>query len=479
MKFKVTKIAAAVAAGLGVSVAGMNAAQADSVFFPYLIASPAVTTILSVMDEGNAGGADMHYRYYYKKDLGDAERNRLSFCREANYPNASSNNDIVTFDIANVFGDGDGVLFEPTTNRYDDFAIFREAALEGGQAIRANAVIDNDINASETDDTVQFGRNVTGEAFIIEFANGAVWGYQAYNAAEIYAANVPPAGAPPVEPFVVNSYDFSDRSEVDGEVLVQPAAGLTQAEQIEKYRVPIAVMPLSEVTTRLFVTPVQNVKPFQTPIEKNLYAAGVRLEVNDNTTLQQVMFDRDENPVSGRVTKNVVCVGAVDVPEMVSEAIRSRVVNGGWTNVGITLGTVGATLDSDTGAASTAAVNVNQATVMKLEYGITADGTLGGKPYGAGAFNNGFWLRKGIRESVVRDALLVAPGSPTAWPALPVFDLTGRGVPEVNSSFPVLDATKMPVDSEGQVIPPAPNATASQAYANGLVAPLRSVSVKQ
>jgi hypothetical protein len=471
MKFKVTKIAAAVAAGLGVSMVGMNAAQADSVFFPYLIASPAVTTILSVIDEGNAKNTDMHYRYYYKKDLGDAEKNRISHCLEANYPSGSSANDIVTFDIANVFGDTKSVLFEPTTaGRYDDFAIFREAALAGGKAIRANAVFDNDID-------VQFGRNVSGEAFIIEFANGAVWGYQAYNAAEIYAIDPPSGSSTTSVPYVVNPYDFSDRSEADGEVLVQPAAGLTKAQQIEKYRVPIAVMPIAEVTTRLFVTPVATVTPFQTPIERNIYAVGVRLEVNDNSTLQQVMFDRDENPISGRVTKNIVCVGAVDVPEMISEAILSRVANGGWTNVGVTLGAVGLTLDPNTGANSVAAANVNQATVMKLEFGLTADGKLGGVDVGAGSYNNGFWLRKGIRESLPRDVTF------GGWPVLPVFDLTGletgnnTGIQEINSPFPVIDAAA--AAKAGLPLIPSAGDNATTYVAAGAAANVKEVSTKQ
>ena len=37
MKFKATKIATAVAAGLGMSVGGMNAANADSVLFPHIV----------------------------------------------------------------------------------------------------------------------------------------------------------------------------------------------------------------------------------------------------------------------------------------------------------------------------------------------------------------------------------------------------------------------------------------------------------
>ncbi|MFZ4790210.1 MAG: hypothetical protein ACOYMW_04845 [Candidatus Competibacteraceae bacterium] len=416
MSFKVNKIAAAVAVSLGTSVVGMNVAQADAVFFPYLIASPAVTTILSLIDEGSAN-AQVHYRYYYKRDAGSAEANRLSGCTEADYPNNSSPNDIVTFDISNVFGaDRNGVLFEGTTGGpYDDFAIFRN------QTIRANAVVDNDFAG------FTFGRNVNGEAFIIEFASGSVWGYSAYNAAEILtytAAGTFGAGRVVVNP--VNEFDFSDRAEVNGEVLVEPPTFESRANIIERYRVPIAIMPFAQVTTRLFVTPINPNTPFQVPVERNLYTAGIRLEVNDNTTLQQVMFDRDEQPVSGRVTKNIVCVGAVDVPEMINEAIRSRVANGGWSNVGIVRGGL-----------PSPSINVNQAIVLKLEYGVAVppatQAALDGVLVGSGSYNNGYWLRKGIRESVPRNLI---PGT-GGYPVLPVFQMPDAAQ-DVNAPYPTI-----------------------------------------
>jgi len=403
MKFKVSKIAAAVAVGLGTSVVGMNVAQADSVFFPYLIASPTVTTILSVVDEGSAVANTLHYRYYYKGDAGSAAANRLSGCTEANYGNWSSVNDIVTFDISNHFGAANGVLFETTaaTARYSDFAIFRN------RTVRANAIVDNNSQFA-------FGRNVNGEAFIIEFNNGSVWGYPAYNAAEILTFT------PPSTVAVANEYDFSDRVEMNGEVLTQPVpANLAQAAALERYRVPITIMPFAEVTTRLFVTPVNPNPPFQVPIERNVYAANIRLEVNDNTSLQQVMFDRDEQPVSGRVTQPIVCVGAADVPGLINEAIRSRVANGGWSYVGIQQGSV------------VGAFNVNQAIVLKLEFNDKAPATLNGQPAGSGSYNNGFWLHKGIRESVPRNFVLAG------YPVLPVVQLP-EAAQEYNAPYMVI-----------------------------------------
>jgi len=417
MKFKVSKVAAAVAVGLGTSVIGVNVAQADSAFFPYLIASPAVTTILSVVDEGSAVANTMHYRYYYKKDAGSTVTNRISGCTEANYSNWSSQNDVVSFDISNHFGAGNGVLFEGTTPtaRYSDFALFRD------QTVRANAIVDNNAQAA-------FGRTVNGEAFIIEFDKGSVWGYPAYNAAKILTFT------PPKTVAVANEYDFSDRAEVNGEVLVQPVpATLTAAAALERFRVPITIMPFAEVTTRLFVAPVNPNPPFQVPVERNIYTTNIRLEVNDNTTLQQVMFDRDEQPVSGRVTQPITCVGAVDIPDLINEAIRSRVANGGWAYVGIQQGTLTSVpVITDTGTVNTAPVNVNQAIVLKLEFNDKTPALLNGQDAGGGSYNNGFWLRKGFRESVPRDFAL------TGYPVLPVFQMPDE-IQESNSPYMVIN----------------------------------------
>ena len=100
MKFKLNKIAAAMAVGLGTSVVGMNVAQADEILFPYVVASDTVTTILSVINDDDFTVPSLHYRYYYQTNNGAP-------CAEANYKQPTSKNDVVTFDIGGVFGDSD------------------------------------------------------------------------------------------------------------------------------------------------------------------------------------------------------------------------------------------------------------------------------------------------------------------------------------------------------------------------------------
>jgi len=379
MKFKVNKIAAAVAVSLGTSVVGMNAAQADEILFPNLVASSSVTSILSVINDDDYTVPDLHYRYYYQASNGTP-------CAEANYKQPTSKNDVVTFDVGGVFGDSKGVLFEPasTKAKYDkSFAIFKNV-----KPVRAFAIVDNN-------DAFFAGQGIEGEAFLIEFTQGSVWGYQAYNAADIVGwqnGNV----------VVANPYDFSDRVENNGEVLVPTPAG----GDPDNYGVPIAVMPWSgNVQTALFITPVA------TNQLNGSLKATVGLAVNDpSNPAPDVMYDRDENPYSGAKLATVTCVGRVNVPSLVSTATQQFLENtGGWSNVVVTSG---------------------QAVVMKLEYNDTAPAELDGKSTGSGSWNNGYWLRKGIRESVARTGA-------GAVKSMPIF-----AVPKdqsLNSPYPLVD----------------------------------------
>lgn len=394
MKFKVNKIAAAVAVSLGTSVVGMNVAQADEVLFPNIGMSPTVTTILSVINDDDASVQSLHYRYYYK--LASAPLSGPgSACQEADYKQNTSANDIVTFDVSGQYGDAKGVLFEPvTSSRYNkSFAIFKNQP-----PTRAFGIVDNN-------DRFVAGVNVSGEAYIIEFVNGSVWGYQAYNAAEI-------AGWNGTNVVVGNAYDFSDRVENNGEVLVPVRAG----NDPDNFWVPIAIMPWGKtIQTALFVTPIATTAPYQL---SGTTTATIAIAVNDpaNPSLD-VMYDRDENPFSGALAATVTCIGRVNVPSLISTATQQFVKDsGGWSNVGILAG---------------------QAVVMKLEYNDTAPADLDGKPTGSGSWNNGFWLRQGIRESVARELVTVGTGSARA---LAVYDIPQDA--QLNGPYPLIDIRK-------------------------------------
>jgi len=263
-----------------------------------------------------------------------------------------------------------------------------------------------------------FEGSLFGEIMLVDFAGGAVWGYSAYNA----APNTNLAGA-------LLRYDFSDRNETAGEVVAgDPSMGADNLRSAGGLSSPVttSVLPIASsstngyITTRFFVTPIaHNVVFDQDPtaavsLSSQGYAPNVgQLQPNLTTRLwlsavytntpNDVMYDRDENPVSGQTPVTVTCVGAVDVQNLLSAgALREIGDFGGWTDVQVqapgslaTITTVG-TAPALTNVA-TRTLNSNQAVVTKLEYNPT--GNFDTVKFGS-AFNNAIWLRYGNRESV-------------------------------------------------------------------------------
>jgi hypothetical protein len=191
--------------------------------------------------------------------------------------------------------------------------------------------------------------------------------------------------------------------------------------------VPIAILPLAETTTRLFVTPISAVAP---SFQRIPSSATIQLVADDpGNPERNVIYDRDENPFSGTLPKPITCVGAVDVDDMISTAVKQFLGAGGWSNVAVTAG---------------------QAVVIKLEFNEEA-AVINGTDV-TGWINNAVWLRKGIRESMARTA---TPG--IASPMLPVYEIPDTQ--EVNSPFPLIDAAK--AAAAGLPVLPAQGATAA------------------
>jgi hypothetical protein len=453
MKFKVTKIAAAVAAGLGVSMVGMNAAQADTILFPHFVMSPTVTTILSVMngDYTKFTGDELHYRYYFKDVSAAASSTppNARQCEEYDIWNPTSPNDIVTFDISAHFDvDDQGVLFEPASANaknvtyVDDFA--QLGRTQPVSPTRGYLLVDN-----TTRDGLILNPEVqlSGEAIVIEFTTGSAWGYNAFNPSEIWGFT-PGIGAAPGTLNLLNPNDFSDRVEVNGEVLIAPRtttfAGLppvpTIAEQQANFWVPVSITPWDEIDSALLVTAVST----------NM---GTRESYNGSTALQLragpqgadgIMFNRDERAYSGPGGAGVTCVGRIEFADLVGLTVQQATPQGGWTNLVISSG---------------------QAIVFKAEINTSL-------PVDTGTFNNIYQLRKGIRESLGR------PLATAGWNYLPVFNIPGidnnapfapwngaTSVPLAGTSNgnPVVNTAvtyNQPTDAQGK---PNPNTYASSA----------------
>lgn len=353
--FAKSTLVSAVAAALGVTAVGIQTAQADSVFFPYVGVGETVTTVITTINTSTRNryneqigkqGPYLHYRLFFK--AGDAAR--TAACTEVDEFHPTSKFDIQTFDLSGHFGaDTQAVLFNDPSQNNQYVADGRTFAMgspdtTGTNSIRGYLLIDNG-------DTV--GGTLAGEAFAFEFANGAVWGYQA--------------------------------KQKDG--FINPTTGEGRGGD---YRLAasmpadVSIQPFDETATAFFVTPVS---AFQAAPLNN-YVARVGF--------QQTYYDRDERPFSSGKYVDITCVGRVETAELLSDA-GARIPDGGWASIynyrlkGGTKATWAAGVPDDdaTSLVNTTGYAWPGAVVIKLEYNIAA--TFNGEAVD-GVFNNGYIL---------------------------------------------------------------------------------------
>ncbi len=342
------KLAVAVAVALSGSLGAISIAQAgpispSSLFFPHVVGSQTVASIVTVINTaGNRvaqfTNGNLHLTLW-SKDAG----NNTAVCQDNNQWVTTSFNDITTFDVYGEFGqDSKGILFETrvTTNRVDH-SNDPSWSLGANEILpqRGFLLVDNEDNSSITDEGT-----LRGEAFIFEFAAGATWGYQAANRIN----DIPATG-----------YDYSGAASADNSA--------------------IGIMPYDEFDTALMVTPVApTLSPDRTQNRGDL-TTSIRLSQKPYGV--RGFFDRDENPFSRTSSTTVTCVGRVNVESLLfgANGATGQFLDGGWT-----------TLEIDslfkttiTGVAQTD--SSSNAVVFKLEYNISD--TLNGEPVN-GVFNN-------------------------------------------------------------------------------------------
>jgi len=348
----------AVSMALGAMGAVSTVAQADTVFFPHVVNSDTVTTVVSVVNTssnlwntsgvgGSGSGYDrLHYRFWFKQADDNASK-----CVEYDDYLPTSKNDLQTIDLG---GDAPGVLFEPGLGKSNvkwdqpnvNYALATEARGQlGGAAVRGFLLIDNDASS-------MLG-SIYGEAIVIEFSNGASWGYQAYQQGG-------------------NSYDYEAWGAISGyPLMLLPFVGGQQAT----------------ATTAFMVTPViDNVAPQGAHwADSNMAeASGYSASISWGGAL----FDRDENVVSAGRPQEVTCIGRVDATSLFATAVPTKLANGGWGNLyNWTNYTYVSTLNIS-GQTLTQTVEAEQdhvAVIFKLEYGNAFDGVNLG-----GVYNNAF-----------------------------------------------------------------------------------------
>ncbi len=328
-------LAVAIAAGF----ATMQAAQADSVFFPYVVGSETVSTIISVVNTADDlrgldpttgtnkfGANNIHYALIYKQSVGGVVSN-AAVCEETNYDLPTSYNDIQTSDLTGYFADnaqapfspnGQGVLFNDPSNNNNWVASGRDFALgrglvTPGEGFRGYMLVDNEFDSESGQSTV------SGEALLLEYANGSAWGYQGFT-------------------------QLGD--DVDTDTAANSEFDYFYART--QSPVPVNLPPVDEFNVAFLVTPVNINDDVAEDLSddrglttealgENMsqywnLAASIKF-TSEGTTNTFALFDRDENPISGAQEQVVVCVGRVPASSMVSAASAQRLVNGGWGNL--------------------------------------------------------------------------------------------------------------------------------------------------
>ncbi|WP_157726310.1 hypothetical protein [Imhoffiella purpurea] len=338
--------------------------HADAMLFPVMTRSPSVATIVSVVNKDPQGVVNLNY-FTKSADL-------ASPCIDEGVKQVAASgreNDMLTFDASGVFlsSEGGGPLFnDPET--LAPYGAVQFSTTNTGVA-RGFLIVD------DGDDTSQggTGADLYGEAVMLEIAGGAAFGYRALNPAQDVA----------YAPAAILG-NWGGLTALLGEVLDQDLgtgfAGTT-------------FMPPNEWTTRFFVTPVadgtgtaagqRDCENCSVSIYISPDQAGTVAGMHDrDTVMRSEPFAPAALPTSA---KNVVCTGAVDMTDILPQAVVNQIASqGGWGYVQIRAGTSG---------------NVeNSATVLKLEYNLvggTATTMLSpdSSTSFTGTVNNGVWLR--------------------------------------------------------------------------------------
>ena len=295
--------------------------NADALFFPYVVTSPTVASILSIVNTDPDG--ELFLNYFTKNSLAatasctDQLRNRVD----------SATNDIVTFEANGAFVEGvesatGGPLFNDpavaVTYVGDNFTM-------GPLSTTTRAFLVADDNDND-------GEDLYGEAIILETQGGAAWGYRAFNGADDGGALT---GG--------NAPEFDAPSDVLGEAL--DVDNGTDAAAV-------TLLPTNEWETRFFVTPLSDGNQRCTNCN-----AAIKL-TRDKGEAALGIFDRDTTPFTGTNAEivEVVCVHGVDLTDLLPASVEAAVGDqGGWGYVNIDVGSVG----GETAFA---------ATVIKLEF---------------------------------------------------------------------------------------------------------------
>ena len=353
---KQNKLAIAVAMTLGATLGGVSMAQAtnstaNTLFFPHVAGGGSIASIVTVVNEapyevGDYSNGLIHLRLWSKPWVSAASN--VASCAEVNEYPATSYNDIVTFDlfngglggIATAFGNDKGVMFENnlTTTRVDYSTTATYAIGDTLSLPRRGFLLVDNLTSGDAKGSL------AGEMFIFEFGSGASWGYLPYGG---------------------DDFDFYGQAGNEG------LQGL------------LPIMPFDEVSTNLMITPVGNPNA-ELGLNANQSNGKIATKVAPFQNYGSLgMFDRDEGAVSTSIKADVVCVGKVNMADLLFgglDLVPARYTDGGWTYI--------VTEDPDfLGSLISGTKSSDAAVVYKLEY--NTGSTFNGVEVD-GVFNNAY-----------------------------------------------------------------------------------------
>jgi len=331
--------------------AALDQAKADSILFPWVVKSTAISTIVSVVNTAGMpfpllNVPQLHLSYFYK----DPDNNQTTSCQDYNFKVPTSEMDIVTFDAAGNINAGLPMWGDPNNGAGT------MALLAPGDR-RAFLIVDNNtpnLSAAATN----IDGTLYGEAMVLELSTGAAWGYQAYNSAgpfgnDAIAVGGPWGSNPEIPPYTAGQngfVSFTNGLDLYGDVIGQAwfwtvaPATLTTAPGafFAGELTPVTLMPRSDVQTRFFLTPTDMISAAFAFAgfggAQSQFANTGQREGNINTRvgvcaipevvagvitgncLLPGLHKNDESPISSTKLKNIVCTSADDVSALLDAA---------------------------------------------------------------------------------------------------------------------------------------------------------------
>ena len=412
-------VALALAFSFGITV---KDAKADQLMFPWILKSTAVSTLVSVVNTAGMTGTyefmsvpfRLHYDYYYKATTANLQ---TETCINHSFKQYTSKDDIITFDASGNINAGLPLFHD--TSPYD---LLQPMHLIGDPPRRAFLLVDNDTPAFIDFGATNVDGTLYGEAMFLELANGAAWGYIAYNASP---------GPNPSQTSPVTMFDGQDdlgeviggaQSVILGVPIVNPHAGGERTETVW--------LPDNMGTTRVFLTPMDTVVVVPSQLGCPPEIAANQRQGNINTRVQLIVqqpdgtfiggiYNNDEEILDFNNPKNIVCTSADNIDQLVAGgALNYLTTTGrqGWSFIGMLDGTFDGP-DADT-CADNPALDMS---IGKLEFTTTGvDFDNNGSIDMSGTFNNFVWLRDrttavpgpGFGTNVIHNCRWTPPAGP-------------------------------------------------------------------